>query len=483
MKKFLLSVAVAFAAAGALFAFDPAAVETPEKGDAKMFERFDRDLKKAEVRAANNPTNASAIKSYLKLVENIDKKMTDAVVKAEKKTKDTCRFDKSLMYLREMKKYNETVQKINEIYAKVGALIPKTSSPVSPAFQIDIETRIQEATRLSLDVHYLAALDIEQNAKRIADKEAAIPHYLRIMDLDPEYKDVKARCDAMIKTVMMNTILVIDDRFNTVFNDPEFVAKLTNELKAEAGPYSQYFTQADLPDFENAKNIKDYFSVEKMNQFIAAKNLGSVGAVVVLMNVEGKTSEPKEKVKKIEVSRYVLPDGSAFKEKEWENTAEKVGKVLKEVEKAKKKGMTDSEIDLAFQADDPQLYASYKSYGGQLDAAKKETVAVLEMVTSTRVFNLDVKDAYLLTDFTKKKPKMTKFKFDFALDDSVIWYRLDKGTMEDLKTYAPEYADWYAANRNTDGLKTEADFIRDIKAKAEKEIPELVLKEMAKIKR
>ena len=145
--------------------------------------------------------------------------------------------------------------------------------------------------------------------------------------------------------------------------------------------------------------------------------------------------------------------------------------------------MTDSEIDLAFQADNPQLYAAYKAYGGQLDAAKKETVAVLEMVTSTRIFNLDVKDAYLLSDFTKKKPKMTKFKFDFSLDDSVIWYRLDKGTMEDLKTYAPEYADWYAANKNTDGLKTEAEFIRDIKVKAEKEIPALVLKEMKKIKR
>lgn len=483
MKRFLLLVLVALTAAGSLFAFDPATVETPEKRDAKMFEKFDRDLKKAEVKAANNPTNAFAIKSYLKLVENIDNKMTKAIVAVEKKTKDTCRFDKSLMYLRELKKYNETVQKINEIYAKVGALVPKTSSPVNPAFGIDIETRIQEATRLSLDVHYLAALDIEQNAKRISDKEEAIPHYLRIIDLDPEYKDVKTRCDAMIKTVMMNTILVIDDRFNTLFNDAEFVAELTQELKATAGPYSQYFTQADLPDFENVKNIKDYFSVEKMNQFAAAKDLGSVGAVVVLMNVEGKTSEPKEKVKKLEVSRYVLPDGSVFKEKEWEDTAAKVRKVLKEVEKAKKKGMTDSEIDLAFQADNPQLYAAYKAYGGQLDAAKKETVAILEMVTSTRIFNLDVKDAYLLSDFTKKKPKMTKFKFDFALDDSVIWYRLDKGTMEDLKLYAPEYADWYAANKDTDGLKTEAEFISDIKVKAEKEIPALVLKEMKRIKR
>lgn len=483
MKRIMLMLMIALLSVGSLFAFDPATVETPEKKDAKMFEKFDRDLKKAEVKATNNPTNAAAIKKYLKLVADIDKKMTDAIVKAEKKTKDSCRFDKSLMYLREMKKYSETVAKINEAYAKVGALVPKTSSPVSPSFRIDIDTRIQEATRLSLDVHYLAALDIEQNAKKISDKEEAIPHYLRIIDLDPEYKDVRSRCDAMIKTVMMNTILVIDDRFNTVFEDAEFVNQLTGELKSAAGPYSQYFTQADLPDFENVKNIKDYFSVEKMREFATAKDLGSVGAVVVLMNVEGKTSEPKEKVKKLEVSKYVLPDGSVFKEKEWEDTAAKVGKVLKEVEKAKKKGMTDSEIDLAFQADNPQLYAAYKAYGGQLDAAKKETVAVLEMVTSTRIFNLDVKDAYLLSDFTKKKPKMTKFKFDFSLDDSVIWYRLDKGTMEDLKAYAPEYADWYAANKNTDGLKTEAEFIRDIKVKAEKEIPALVLKEMKKIKR
>ena len=276
MKRIMLMLMIALLSVGSLFAFDPATVETPEKKDAKMFEKFDRDLKKAEVKATNNPTNAAAIKKYLKLVADIDKKMTDAIVKAEKKTKDSCRFDKSLMYLREMKKYSETVAKINEAYAKVGALVPKTSSPVSPSFRIDIDTRIQEATRLSLDVHYLAALDIEQNAKKISDKEEAIPHYLRIIDLDPEYKDVRSRCDAMIKTVMMNTILVIDDRFNTVFEDAEFVNQLTGELKAAAGPYSQYFTQADLPDFENVKNIKDYFSVEKMREFATAKDFGSV---------------------------------------------------------------------------------------------------------------------------------------------------------------------------------------------------------------
>lgn len=482
MKKvFFLLLASAFAVSS-LFAFDPATVETPEKRDAKTFEKFDRDLKKAEVRAENNPTSASGIKNYIKLVEKIDQTMLKAIAKAEKKTKDSCRFDKSLMYLREMKKYNETVQKINGIYAKVGALVPKTSSPVSPAFSIDIDTRINEATNLSLDVHYLTALDIEQNSKRASDKEEAIPHFLRIMDLNPEYKDVKTRCDAMIKTVMMNTILVIDDNFNTVFKDPEFVSKMTTELKKEAGTYSQYFTQADLLDFQNVTDIEKYFSVEKMNEFAAAKNLGSVGAVVVLMNVDGKTTDPKEEVKKIEVARYVLPDGTAFKAAEWENTVEKVRKISKEIERAKKKGMSDSQIDLEFQAEDPQLYASYKTYVNQLDAAQKEIVAVLDMVTSTRIFNLDVKDAYMITGF-EKRPKTTKFKFDFSAEDSVIWYRLEKGTLEDLRTYAPEYADWYSSNNNNEGLKTEEEFIQEIKVRAEKEIPELVLKEMGKIKR
>ena len=470
MKKvFFLLLASAFAVSS-LFAFDPATVETPEKRDAKTFEKFDRDLKKAEVRAENNPTSASGIKNYIKLVEKIDQTMLKAIAKAEKKTKDSCRFDKSLMYLREMKKYNETVQKINGIYAKVGALVPKTSSPVSPAFSIDIDTRINEATNLSLDVHYLTALDIEQNSKRASDKEEAIPHFLRIMDLNPEYKDVKVRCDAMIKTVMMNTIFVIDDNFNTIFDDPEFTAKLMTEMKKDAGPYSQYFTKEDLIGFEGVKDIKDYFTVEKMNEFAFAKDLGSVGAVVVLMNVEGKTTDPKEEVKKIEVSRYVLPDGSSFKAEEWEKTAENVRKISKEIEKAKSRGMTDSQIDLDFQAENPQLYAAYKTYSGQL------------MVTSTRIFNLDVKDAYMITGF-EKRPKTTKFKFDFSAEDSVIWYRLEKGSAEDLKTYAPEYADWYASNKDNKGLKTEEQFIQEMKEKAEKEIPELVLKEMGKIKR
>ena len=482
MKKvFFLLLASAFAVSS-LFAFDPATVETPEKRDAKTFEKFDRDLKKAEVRAENNPTSASGIKNYIKLVEKIDQTMLKAIAKAEKKTKDSCRFDKSLMYLREMKKYNETVQKINGIYAKVGALVPKTSSSVSPAFSIDIDTRINEATNLSLDVHYLTALDIEQNSKRASDKEEAIPHFLRIMDLNPEYKDVKVRCDAMIKTVMMNTIFVIDDNFNTIFDDPEFTAKLMTEMKKDAGPYSQYFTKEDLIGFEGVKDIKDYFTVEKMNEFAFAKDLGSVGAVVVLMNVEGKTTDPKEEVKKIEVSRYVLPDGSSFKAEEWEKTADNVRKISKEIEKAKSRGMTDSQIDLDFQAENPQLYAAYKTYSGQLDTAKKETVAVLEMVTSTRIFNLDVKDAYMITGF-EKRPKTTKFKFDFSAEDSVIWYRLEKGSAEDLKTYAPEYADWYASNKDNKGLKTEEQFIQEMKEKAEKEIPELVLKEMGKIRR
>ena len=53
MKKvFFLLLASAFAVSS-LFAFDPATVETPEKRDAKTFEKFDRDLKKAEVRAEN----------------------------------------------------------------------------------------------------------------------------------------------------------------------------------------------------------------------------------------------------------------------------------------------------------------------------------------------------------------------------------------------------------------------------------------------
>ena len=465
MKKvFFLLLASAFAVSS-LFAFDPATVETPEKRDAKTFEKFDRDLKKAEVRAENNPTSASGIKNYIKLVEKIDQTMLKAIAKAEKKTKDSCRFDKSLMYLREMKKYNETVQKINGIYAKVGALVPKTSSPVSPAFSIDIDTRINEATNLSLDVHYLTALDIEQNSKRASDKEEAIPHFLRIMDLNPEYKDVKVRCDAMIKTVMMNTIFVIDDNFNTIFDDPEFTAKLMTEMKKDAGPYSQYFTKEDLIGFEGVKDIKDYFTVEKMNEFAFAKDLGSVGAVVVLMNVEGKTTDPKEEVKKIEVSRYVLPDGSSFKAEEWEKTADNVRKISKEIEKAKSRGMTDSQIDLDFQAENPQLYAAYKTYS-----------------TSTRIFNLDVKDAYMITGF-EKRPKTTKFKFDFSAEDSVIWYRLEKGSAEDLKTYAPEYADWYASNKDNKGLKTEEQFIQEMKEKAEKEIPELVLKEMGKIRR
>lgn len=483
MKKIIFLLVAAAFATSSLFAFDPAAVETPEKRDAKNFERFDRDLKKAEVDAENDPMNASAIKRYLKLVEKIDSTMMKSIANVEKKTKDTCRFDKSLMYLRELKKYDETVQRINAAYAKVGALVPKTSSPVSPSFSIeDIDARITEATNLSLDAHYVAALGIEEKAKKASDKETAIPHYLRIMDLNPEYKDVKARCDSMIKTVMMNTILVIDDNFNTIFEDPEFVSKMTAELKKEAGTYSQYFTQADLIDFQGNTDIEKYFSVEKMNEFAAAKDLGSVGAVVVLMNVDGKTTDPKEEVKKIEVARYVLPDGTAFKAAEWENTVEKVRKISKEIERAKKKGMSDSQIDLEFQAEDPQLYASYKTYSGQLDAARKEIVAVLDMVTSTRIFNLDVKDAYMITGF-EKRPKTTKFKFDFSAEDSVIWYRLEKGTLEDLRTYAPEYADWYLSNNNNEGLKTEEEFIREIKVRAEKEIPELVLKEMGKIRR
>ena len=144
--------------------------------------------------------------------------------------------------------------------------------------------------------------------------------------------------------------------------------------------------------------------------------------------------------------------------------------------------MSDSQIDLEFQAEDPQLYASYKTYSGQLDAARKEIVAVLDMVTSTRIFNLDVKDAYMITGF-EKRPKTTKFKFDFSAEDSVIWYRLEKGTLEDLRTYAPEYADWYSSNNNNEGLKTEEEFIQEIKVRAEKEIPDLVLKEMGKIRR
>ena len=52
-----------------------------------------------------------------------------------------------------------------------------------------------------------------------------------------------------------------------------------------------------------------------------------------------------------------------------------------------------------------------------------------------------------------------------------------------MKTYAPEYADWYLSNNNNEGLKTEEEFIREIKVRAEKEIPELVLKEMGKIRR
>lgn len=483
MRKLILLMLIALTAVGSLFAFDPSTLEVPEKGEAKMFEKFERDLKKAEVKASNNPTNPSAINQYLKLVARIDSKMIGAIDKIEKKTKDSCRFDKSLMYFRELQKYNESIKKINEIYASVGALVPKTSSPVNPSFQTDVDVRIQEATRLTLDVHYLAALDIEQNAKKVSDKEASIPHYLRILDLDPEYKDVAARCDAMIKIVTMNTILVIDDRFNEVMKDDAFTENLIAELKTEAGSYSQYFTKEDLVDFAAAKSVKDYFSPEKMQEFATANDLGSVGAVVVLMNVESKVTEPREKVKKIDISRYVLPDGSIFKEKEWEDTAEKVKQVGKELEKAKKKGMSDSEIDLAFQADNPQLFATYKSYNGHLSEAKKETVAVLEMVTSTRNFNLEVRDAYLLTDFTQKRPKTTKLDLDFESNDSIIWYRLDKGSMEDLKKYAPEYAEWYASNRSSEGLKTEADFIQEIKSKVEKKIPELVLREMRKIKR
>ena len=88
----------------------------------------------------------------------------------------------------------------------------------------------------------------------------------------------------------------------------------------------------------------------------------------------------------------------------------------------------------------------------------------------------------MITGF-EKRPKTTKFKFDFSAEDSVIWYRLEKGSAEDLKTYAPEYADWYASNKDNKGLKTEEQFIQEMKEKAEKEIPELVLKEMGKIKR
>ena len=110
MKKvFFLLLASAFAVSS-LFAFDPATVETPEKRDAKTFEKFDRDLKKAEVRAENNPTSASGIKNYIKLVEKIDQTMLKAIAKAEQKTKDSRRFANSFMYQRELKKYTETVQ-------------------------------------------------------------------------------------------------------------------------------------------------------------------------------------------------------------------------------------------------------------------------------------------------------------------------------------------------------------------------------------
>lgn len=75
MKKIIFLLVAAAFATSSLFAFDPATVETPEKRDAKNFERFDRDLKKAEVDAENDPMNASAIKRYLKLVEKIDSTM------------------------------------------------------------------------------------------------------------------------------------------------------------------------------------------------------------------------------------------------------------------------------------------------------------------------------------------------------------------------------------------------------------------------
>lgn len=483
MKKLLFTFLMTCFLGSGLFAFDPQMVEVPSDGDAKMFARFDRDIKKLEVNAAANPAKASIIKNFLKLVSNIDESFTKAIVKAEKNGKDSCRYDKTLMYLREWKKLNEIVGRINEIYSKVGAVVPKTSEPVKGVFSVDFEARIQEATRLSLETHYVIALDIEGSAKKIADKQKAIPHYLRILALDKQYKDVKVRSAELIKNITMNTILVIDEKFNTLFNDSQLVQRLTDSFKSIGGEYNQYFTQEDLGDFQDVSNIKEYFSIERMRAFAEAQNIGNVGAVLVLMNVEGKGEEPKDKVKKIEIARYVLPDGSSIEESEWKETVQQVQKISKEIERAKKKGTSESQIEIEFQTSNPQLYASYKAYGGQINGAKREVVAVLEMVTTTRNFNLKVKDAYLITEFTNKKPKFSQFKLNFPVSDSVIWYRLSKGTMEELNQYAPEYADWYAANNSNEDLKTEADFLKDIKGQIEKLIPEMVIKEMKRIKR